>query len=367
VVLGMAITSVPGVAADPISDKRAQAAQLASELDRLNTKQEQLAEKFNGARVAADRIQAQVVQANAAVAKANVALGKQRAQLRDIAVTTYVEGGSHTAADAATVDNVAVSRFYVAAINSRQRDALDALEQAKSDYQAEQARLRDAQARAKDAIDAVAKNRQAAAAAAAQQQAALSRAQGELATLVAEDQARKAAAEAARVKAELERQQQLAAATAASRARAAAQEQAAAAARAAAPAATRAAPTADNLPAPGHGADAAIAEARRQLGKPYEWGAAGPGSFDCSGLTMWAWRAGGVSLPHYTMDQYNATTHVPLSDIQPGDLIFFGSDFHHVGLYVGGGQMIEAPHSGADVRYASIYRSDLEAASRPNP
>src|SRR4051794_23661258 len=161
VVLGMAITSVPGVAADPISDKRAQAAQLSSELDRLNTKQEQLAEKFNGARVAADRIQAEVAQANAAVAKANFALGRQRDELRDVAVSTYVDGGTHTATDAASVDDVAVSRFYAAAINSRQRDALDALEQAKSDYQAEQTRLRDAQARAKDAIDAVAKDRQA--------------------------------------------------------------------------------------------------------------------------------------------------------------------------------------------------------------
>jgi septal ring factor EnvC (AmiA/AmiB activator) len=218
--LGMAITSVPGVAADPISDKRAQAAQLSSELDRLNTKQEQLAEKFNGARVAADRVQAEVVEANAAVAKANVALGKQRAELRDVAVTTYVDGGTHTATNTAAIDSVAVSRFYVSAINSRQRDVLDALEQAKTDYQAEQARLHDAQARAKDAVDAVAKDRQAASAAAVQQQVALSKAQGELATLVAEDEARKAAAEAARVKAELERQQELAAAQAASRARA---------------------------------------------------------------------------------------------------------------------------------------------------
>jgi cell wall-associated NlpC family hydrolase len=73
-----------------------------------------------------------------------------------------------------------------------------------------------------------------------------------------------------------------------------------------------------------------------------------------------------VSLPHYTTAQYDATTHVSLSQLQPGDLVFFGSDFHHVGLYVGGGQMIEAPHTGADVRYASIYRSDLVAASRPS-
>ena len=110
---------------------------------------------------------------------------------------------------------------------------------------------------------------------------------------------------------------------------------------------------------------AAVAEAQRQIGKPYQWGAAGPDSFDCSGLTMWAWGHAGVSLPHYTKAQYDATTHISISDLQPGDLVFFGSDFHHMGLYVGGGQMIEAPHTGANVRYASIYRSDLIAASRP--
>jgi cell wall-associated NlpC family hydrolase len=98
-----------------------------------------------------------------------------------------------------------------------------------------------------------------------------------------------------------------------------------------------------------------VAEARRQLGKPYHFGAAGPDSFDCSGLTMWAWRAAGVSLPHYSGAQYNATTHIPLNELQPGDLVFFYSDLSHVGIYVGGGQMIHAPQTGDVVRYASIF------------
>jgi cell wall-associated NlpC family hydrolase len=98
-----------------------------------------------------------------------------------------------------------------------------------------------------------------------------------------------------------------------------------------------------------------VAEARRQLGKPYHWGAAGPDSFDCSGLTMWAWRAAGVALAHYSGAQYSATTHIPLSELQPGDLVFFYSDLSHVGIYVGGGQMIHAPQTGDVVRYASIF------------
>ena len=113
------------------------------------------------------------------------------------------------------------------------------------------------------------------------------------------------------------------------------------------------------------GASGAVEEARRQLGKPYRYGAAGPDSFDCSGLTMWAWGHAGVSLPHSTTAQWNATRHISLADLQPGDLVYFGSDLHHMGIYVGGGTMIEAPHTGLSVRYASIYRSDLVGAGRP--
>jgi cell wall-associated NlpC family hydrolase len=115
-------------------------------------------------------------------------------------------------------------------------------------------------------------------------------------------------------------------------------------------------------PASRGGVSAVIAYAQAQLGKPYGWGASGPSSFDCSGLTMMAWRQAGVYLSHYTGAQWSETSRVAISDLRPGDLVFFGysgPSSHHVGLYVGGGQMIEAPHTGAVVRYASIYRSDL--------
>ena len=115
-------------------------------------------------------------------------------------------------------------------------------------------------------------------------------------------------------------------------------------------------------PPPPAGAAAAIAYAQAQLGKPYLWGGDGPESFDCSGLTMMAWRQAGVYLSHYTGAQWAETARVPIDQLAPGDLVFYGSSgssSHHMGLYVGGGQMIEAPYTGAVVRYASIYRSDL--------
>jgi len=117
-----------------------------------------------------------------------------------------------------------------------------------------------------------------------------------------------------------------------------------------------------SIPAPSSGAAAAVAYARAQLGKPYQYAGAGPDSFDCSGLTMMAWAQGGVSMSHGSQSQYLSFPHVPISDLQPGDLVFFGSSGpsnHHVGIYVGGGTMIEAPHTGAVVRYSSIYRPDL--------
>ena len=124
-----------------------------------------------------------------------------------------------------------------------------------------------------------------------------------------------------------------------------------------------------SIPAPSGGAAAAVAYARAQVGKPYIYAGTGPAGFDCSGLTMMAWAQGGVSMAHGSQSQYLSFPHVPISALQPGDLVFFGDSGpsnHHVGIFVGGGTMIEAPHTGAFVRYASIYRSDLiPLGSRP--
>jgi len=113
-------------------------------------------------------------------------------------------------------------------------------------------------------------------------------------------------------------------------------------------------------PAPGGGAQAAISFARAQLGEPYHWGAAGPGSWDCSGLTMGAWSAGGKSLPHYSVAQYQQSTPIAASQLQPGDLVFWGSSsssssIYHVALYVGDGRIIHAPRTGRPVTEESMY------------
>ncbi|MGW9282048.1 NlpC/P60 family protein, partial [Streptomyces diastaticus] len=102
-------------------------------------------------------------------------------------------------------------------------------------------------------------------------------------------------------------------------------------------------------------AEKVIAFARAQMGKPYVWGAAGPDSFDCSGLTQAAWKTAGISLPRTTWDQVGVGQKVSVDAAQPGDLVFFYDDISHVGIYIGGGEMIHAPKPGADVRVESIY------------
>jgi cell wall-associated NlpC family hydrolase len=109
----------------------------------------------------------------------------------------------------------------------------------------------------------------------------------------------------------------------------------------------------------------AVEFALAQVGKPYAWGGSGPGSYDCSGLTSAAWAAAGKSLPHSSSMQYSATARVSKAALQPGDLMFFGSPIHHVSMYIGNGQMVEAPHSGAQVRVVSTGRSDFVGAGRP--
>lgn len=112
-------------------------------------------------------------------------------------------------------------------------------------------------------------------------------------------------------------------------------------------------------------AEKVLAFARAQIGKPYVWGATGPSSYDCSGLTQAAWKAAGVDIPRTTWDQVNVGTRIATADLQPGDLVFFYDDISHVGIYKGDGMMIHAPKPGANVREESIYYMPIYGSVRP--
>ncbi|RSS81619.1 C40 family peptidase [Streptomyces sp. WAC06614] len=131
-----------------------------------------------------------------------------------------------------------------------------------------------------------------------------------------------------------------------------------------APGAARQAPQVPPV-ADGSRAARAVAFAYGAIGKPYVWGATGPGAFDCSGLTQAAWRSAGVSLPRTTYTQINAGQRVTKSQLAPGDLVFFYSGITHVGLYIGNGQMIHAPRPGSSVRIAPVDSMPWAGAVRP--
>ncbi|WP_438941287.1 C40 family peptidase [Micromonospora craterilacus] len=109
----------------------------------------------------------------------------------------------------------------------------------------------------------------------------------------------------------------------------------------------------------------AIRTACAQVGKPYVWGATGPNSFDCSGLTQYAYKAAGIYLTHFTGAQWNQGKAISRADARPGDLVFFFSDLHHVGLYLGNNQMVHAPRAGKPVNVSSITTMPVAGFRRP--
>lgn len=389
--------STTPAAGDPIADKQEEAARIARQLEQQSRRLSMLAEDYDEARVRLVAIAEEVATARVNVTQTDEHVGRIKRRLKDQSVAAYLRGGSSHALEllvnTRSVEELGVRTHYVLTLTNAGAETLDELRSLRLRLEDQQRSLDQAQAEA-DAVASLAETkRQEAAAAEATQRATLEKVQGELGEMVAAEARRRAEEEVRRAQAELAARK----AREEADAREAAAREAAARARAApvrptttmapaSPAGTIAKATTTTVritttttppasggssgpgiaPAPSPGADAAIAEARRQIGKPYEWGAAGPDSFDCSGLTLWSWRAGGKSLPHSSRSQWTATSRVDFDAIKPGDLLFYGDPIHHVGLYIGNGQMIEASQTGTPVRYAPIYRSDYTGAGRVN-
>jgi peptidoglycan DL-endopeptidase CwlO len=108
----------------------------------------------------------------------------------------------------------------------------------------------------------------------------------------------------------------------------------------------------------------ALKWALSRIGDPYVWGAAGPSTFDCSGLVMWSYAHVGISLDHFTGDQWNEGEHIPRSELEPGDLVFFFPTISHVGMYIGNGLMVDAPTAGQDVQIQPVMWDAFVGAVR---
>jgi cell wall-associated NlpC family hydrolase len=341
-----------------VSELQSKAKQITAELGRLRARSDQLDEDFLAAKAEVADLQAQLAEKEAAVTAAQTQLDSTRSTAKEYAIQAYVNGGEIDPILLPSTDVADASHrsTYLTSLHGDRTQAMDDVRASQLRLGAEQKSLTGAKQRIEAraaALDATQ----------AELKATISR-QSELQSSVDGQLAEAVAAEQARVTAARE-------AEALQQARAEATRAAAAAARASAAvpprtpirAATQAKGDtgAVDLPDPGPvsaGAAAAIAAARSQLGVPYRWGGASPGSgFDCSGLTMYAWAAGGKSLPHSSRSQFSMSQRISADQLQPGDLVFGGNPVHHVGLYVGNGLMIHAPHSGDVVRIAGIYSS----------
>ena len=304
-----------------------------SRIQSLGQQEEALSEKYDEAQLEVQTLQSKVEASAVQLAATQATANRARLALEQDAVMAYVNGGtSPLASSGGGVQGATTSLLraeYVDTLATNQTDALDQYHLASLQEQAAESQLRKETSAAQHQLQLVSSDRNAVIGLQNQVQAEQSKVTGQIAVLVAQQQAAAAAAAA-----------QAAAARLAAEQAAAAQIQ------------TVSAPfsSAFGPPPPvGHGASGAVAAAESRVGDWYQWGAAGPNTFDCSGLTMWSYAQVGVSLPHFSGAQYADTTHIPMSDLQPGDLVFPSDPSEHVAMYVGNGEIVEAPHTGAQV------------------
>ncbi|MDQ0992573.1 NlpC/P60 family protein [Streptomyces sp. V3I7] len=323
-------------------------------VDDLYRQAESATEKYNAAKERTGAQRKQVDGLLDDVAKRTQELNKAREELGTFAAAQYRTGAAAPSTASLLLADSPQDYFdqnqLMHRLTSRQKVAVD-------DYVTEQSATMKKRQEATRSLESLTESQDELRSAKSTVQTKLSTARELLSKLTAEEKARLAAIEkrkqeeAARQAAELAREQA---------ARQAAAEKAAQQESSASPSpttGTSSSGTSSSSTSSSYATQAAkaLAFARAQIGKPYVWGATGPGSYDCSGLTQAAWKAAGVSLPRTTWDQVNVGTTVSLADAQPGDLIFFYDDISHVGLYIGDGMMIHAPKPGAYVREESIY------------
>jgi cell wall-associated NlpC family hydrolase len=344
------------VAGDAISDAKAKAAAIESQLSQAQNAMSALSQQYDEAQYHLSQINSGIQTTEANIAAAQDQVSKDKRTLSKAAIANYISDGTASTQNSIFSGNQATlgaQNEYNQIAEGDISLAVDKLHTAENQLNAQKAQLTTEQGQAQTQVNveqaAVAQNQQAI----SQQRNALAQEQGQIAQLVQQQQQAEAAAAAQATR----------------------QRQAAAAAAAAAPASSGGGgssqlTSASHAPPPptAPGGAGAVQAAESQLGVPYQWGAESPGvGFDCSGLTAWSWGQVGVSLPHFSGGQMADSAPVPVSDLQPGDLLFYGpGGSDHVAMYVSPGTMIEAPYTGANVRLTALRLGDgFVGAGRP--
>ncbi len=336
-----------GASGSTIGDAQAQATQLEQQIQTNGDHIAALGEQYNGAVLQYQTSQAAVANAKRHLAAAQAQQQQLSALVAARGAELYQNAQNPTSlipdTNIQSVEELGVRTQYGAVATCNNEQLISNLVRAQQDLQFQRKQLDRQVAAAKAKRDLIAAAQQKVEQANSQETELLSQVKGQIATLIAQQQAVQAAAVTAAL-AQLANQGNGASSV---------------------PASDVGGNAIPGLPAPSPGAAAAIAYAEAQLGKPYQYAAAGPNTFDCSGLTMMAWAAAGVSMPHYSGAQYAMFPHVPLNELEPGDLLFWGpGGSEHVAMYIGGGLQIAATHTGDYVRIQPIG-FDPVGAARP--
>ncbi len=350
---GALLTSARPASADQISTDRAQAAAITTKIQATQGQIQALTGQVQAADYRLSQLDSEIAANQAQVAKDQTEVTRDQSQLRSQAISDYTSSGTSNqitqmfSGDPNTND---VRSEYASIAAGNVTTIIDNLHSAQVQLEATQGSLKQQQGQAQLTESGLSSAEQQANALVAQDQQTLASVNATIQTLVVQQQA--AQAEAARQ-----------AAVAAFNQKVEAAQQAAAASQASSGVASSGNGSANatltaaaNPPPVPSGAAGAIQAAESQIGVEYVWGGETPGiGFDCSGLVQWAYARAGISLPRTSGAQYAATTHIALADIAPGDLLFYGpGGSEHVAMYVGSGEMIEAPQTGFTVHITGV-------------
>jgi cell wall-associated NlpC family hydrolase len=352
------VVLVGSAGAGQLSTAKAKAAQIEQEITSTGQQITALDQQYLAAQAKKAGIDQEIAATQAKVAQAHLVVARDQATLRRAAVDAYVTGGSAATQNplfSGNQSSTLAAREYSSIAEGNLGTAVAELHNSENQLNAQESSLRAQDSQAAQAVSTAQSAEQRAQGIEAQQKAALAQVNSQITTLIKQQQAQAAQAAQAAAQAQILAAQQAAA------------QQAAAQQAAGQPSTTPPPPSAG-----GAGA-AAVAAAESQLGVPYRWAAETPKGtpnpgFDCSGLTAWAWGQAGVPLPHYSGAQMADSTPVPITDLQPGDLLFYGpGGSDHVAMYIGGGQMIEAPYTGAYVWITGLRLNtgNFAGAGRP--
>ena len=376
--------------ADQLANERAEASAIATKISALGQQEDALSEQYD---LGVQKLTSAKLRVEAATRSFRSAKHEQAetiALLQQDAIQAYVGGGPESAlgspASLTNLDQALLRQELERTFAADQTSALDGYQLAEANASTARARLvaaRDADAHQ---LALLGDDRREVQSSQDKLVSLEQQVKGQIATLVAEIQRAQMLAEQRAEAARMARERAQEAAAAAAMAREEAAMEAAATTTTVAPAATTTAPAAatttvppaaatttvppaatttlptaatapaatPSVPGESPAASTAVQAALSRVGDPYVWGGAGPDDFDCSGLVMWAYAQAGIYLPHYSGSQYADTTHIPMSDLEPGDLVFPADPGQHVAIYIGNGEIVQAPYTGANVQVVPL-------------